>query len=67
MQYNNRAILAMIASAINPDNPFSCYRTECTPISHTVLAELETTPDRYGLTIYMADGRQFQITVEEVL
>lgn len=67
MQYNNRAILGMIASAINSDNLFSCYLAECSPISHTVLAELEKTPDRHGLTIYMADGRQFQITVEEVL
>lgn len=67
MQYNNRAILAMIASAINPLNPYSCYQTECGAASHTVLAELETTPDHYGLTIYMVDGRQFQITVEEVI
>lgn len=67
MQYNSRAILTMIASAINPINPFSCHQTECNSISHTVLAKLETTPLRDGLTIYMADGRQFQITVEEVI
>jgi hypothetical protein len=66
VQYNNRAVLARIASAINPLNPEGTQHGERT-ISHTVLAELETTPDRYGLTTYMVDGRQFQITVEEVL
>ena len=66
MQYNNRAILAMIASAINPLNPEGTQHGDRT-VSHTVLAGLETTPDRYGLTIHMADGRQFKITVEEVL
>lgn len=66
MQYNNRAILAIIANALNPLNPEGTQYGERT-VSHTVLAELETTPNRYGLTIYMADGRQFQITVEEVI
>jgi hypothetical protein len=66
MQYDTRAILAIIANAINPKNPEGTQYGERI-ISHTVLAELETTPDQYGLTIYMADGRQFQITVEEVV
>lgn len=66
MQYNNRAVLARIASAINPMNPEGTQHGERT-ISHTVLAEIEMTPDHYGLTIYMVDGRQFQITVEEVI
>jgi hypothetical protein len=66
MQYNNQAILAIIASALNPMNPEGTQHGERT-ISHTVLAELETTPDRYGLTIYMTDGRQFRIDVTEVV
>ena len=52
MQYNNRAILAMIASAINPEGERK--------VSHTVLLD-------DVLAVYMADGRQFRITVEEVL
>lgn len=63
MQYNNRAILAMIASAINPLNPdvrkHIYFRQD--------FAEPEATPDRNALIAYMADGRQFQISVEEVL
>ena len=66
MHYNNRLILAMIASALNPLNPEGTQYGERT-VSHTVLAELETTPDHYGLTVYMTDGRQFQITAEEVV
>ena len=56
MQYNTRAFLAMIASAINPGIP--------EVQNHDDLAELEATPDRNALVVYMADGRQFRITVE---
>ena len=52
MQYNNKAILAMIASAINPEGERKA--------SHTVLSD-------DALVIYMADGRQFRITVEEAV
>lgn len=62
MQYNSRDILGMIASAINPDNPFSCYRTEC----DSDLTGIDITPDRDALSIHMADGRSFRITAEEV-
>ena len=56
MQYNNRAILGMIASTINPvEVPY-----ENRTISHTVLSE-------NTLMVYMADGRQFRIAVEEVV
>jgi hypothetical protein len=63
MQYNNRAILGMIASALNPANPLCCYQTEC----NSDLTEIDTTPNRNALLFFMADGRQFQITVKEVL
>lgn len=66
MQYNTHAIMETIANALNPLNPERTQYGERT-VSHTVLAELETTPDRYGLTVYMVDGRQFQITAEEVI
>ena len=63
MQYNNHAILAMIASAINPKNAdvraHIYFRQD--------LTELELTPDRNALIAHMADGRQFRITVEEML
>ena len=52
MQYNNRTILAMIANAINPEGERK--------VSHTVLSE-------NTLMVYMADGRQFRITVEEAI
>ena len=63
MQYNNRAILAMIASALNskdPDAKAHIYFKDG-------LAELELTPDRNALMAYMVDGRQFRITVEEAV
>ena len=56
MQYNNKAILGMIASAINPGQA----HYEKREVSHTVLSEDD-------LMIYMMDGRQFQITIKEVL
>ena len=56
MQYNNRAILGMIASAINPEQAHYEKRN----VSHTVLSGST-------LMIYMADGRQFRIMIEEVL
>ena len=64
MAYNNRAMLAMIASALNPADS----RTHG---SHIVcqedLAEIEATPDRSALIFMMADGTQFKITSEEVI
>ena len=59
MQYNNRAILAMIASALNDDVDEIYYRDG--------LEELKLTPDRNALIAYMVNGRQFQISVEEVI
>ena len=66
MQYTNRAILSMIASALTPlifeghtHSDHIAFRAD--------LAELKVTPDRDTLIAYMTDGRQFQITVEEVL
>jgi hypothetical protein len=61
MTYNNRAILAMIAGALNEcaGSDEVAYRNQ--------LAEMDTTPDRNALLFFMADGRQFQISVEEVV
>ena len=66
MQYNNRAILAMIASAINPLIPEVQAHNDHIAF-HDDLAELELTPDRNALIAFMADDRQFRITVEEVI
>jgi len=64
MQYNHRAIMAMIASALNPLNP----EVSGGHIAfHSDLAELEATPDRNALRFHMADGRTFQIDVTEVV
>ena len=66
MQYNNRAILGMIASALNPLIPD--VQKHCDHIAfHADLMKLEATQDRNALVAYMADGRQFRITIEEVL
>ena len=66
MQYNNRAILGMIASAINPLIPEVQAHSDHIAF-HDDLAELKATPDRDALMAYMADGRQFRITVEEAV
>jgi hypothetical protein len=58
MQYNTRAILAMIASALTIDSG-ETYRWDIIKVART--------SDRNALICYMADGRQFQIAVEEVL
>ena len=66
MQYDNHAILAMIASAINPLIPE--VRAHSDHIAfHTDLAEIEATPDRKALIMYMANGQQFQIDIKEVI
>ena len=66
MQYNNRAILGMIASALNPLIPDVQAHSDHIAF-HADLAELEATPNRNALIAYMADDRQFRITVEEVI
>jgi len=64
MQYNPKAIMAMIASALNPHNPEESREH----ISfHSDLTELDRIPDRDALLFYMADGRIFQIDVAEVV
>jgi len=64
MKYNNRAIMAMIASAIDPkrsdaDGDHIRHRRE--------IAEVETSSDGNALMLYMADGRVFQVSVMEVV
>ena len=58
MHCNHRAIVAMIAGALNGSDEVA-YRAE--------LAEIETTPDNNALLFHMADGRTFQIDVKEVV
>lgn len=64
MTYNNRAMLAMIASALNPASP---HTHGDHILCHNDLAEIEATPDRNALIFMMADGTQFMITSEEVI
>lgn len=66
MQYNNRAILSMIASALNPCIPDVRGNHEHIPY-YDQLAELEATPDRNALIFFIADGREFRINVTEVV
>ena len=66
MQYTNRAILGMIASAINP--LISEVQAHSDHIAfHDDLAEIEATPDRNALIVYMANGQEFQIDIKEVI
>ena len=66
MAYTNRAMLAMIASALNPLIPAVQKHSDHIPW-HSDLAELVEAPDRNGLIFMMADGTQFKITSEEVI
>jgi len=58
MHYNPRAIMAMIASALNSTD--DAYFEDG-------LAKIEATPDRNALLCHMVDGRTFQIAVTEVV
>ena len=66
IQYDNRAILGMIASALNPLIPEVQAHSDHIAF-HTDLAELEAIPDRKALIVYMANGQQFQIDIKEVI